>query len=215
MVRHILCLWYSCTVVYVYCIVCTQQKLLPESRVCIFVTDVVSISGDCVICLENLLIIWLPYFEILVFVCCVVCFSQNLFPAVRICDCDIVEQWRSDVVCVWSSFPPEVSSCNLTITGLFCVLAMMSAPCRVYCVNLIWHYCGICLLCGLHPTIFASWRQILWIWYRRPVISFQLLVSVCCVVCCSTIYLLKSHFVTLTLCGSRCCFIFFLIIFFM
>ena len=61
-----------------------------------------------------------------------------------------VEQWFCFyVVCILPNFSPEGTLCNFAKMGLFSLLAMQSAPCRVDRVSWIFPYCGTCLLCSL------------------------------------------------------------------
>ncbi len=83
--------------------------------------------------------------------------EENLLSGVTICVCRTVEQWFCFyVVCILPNFSPEGTLCNFAKMGLFSLLAMQSAPCRVDRVSWIFPYCGTCLLCSL-----TCWREIL------------------------------------------------------
>ena len=66
------------------CRTCTLQNWLPEVTLCdlqrTFILTDCAICFQCSVLQENLQLIWLPYYQILVFVCCVLCKMQNVFP---------------------------------------------------------------------------------------------------------------------------------------
>ncbi len=84
-------LWYwRTTVLFIGFVLRIKHNFFPEVTFCDF--DLASMSTERAMCLqcslvqENVLVMRLGYWQIVVFVCCVVCRQETVFPEDTLCD---------------------------------------------------------------------------------------------------------------------------------